>query len=277
VKETEYIWLASYPKSGNTWVRMMLNSLALGGAVPDINDLELKVPIISFTNLQEQFGVEATELTFSEIAMVRPELYRRLALESGREVLIHKVHDQLWRNDAGGPVLPKDRTRGVVYLVRDPRDVAVSAAAFFGTTLDAAVDILAAEKYVLAHHPGGPSRQLPQRLGGWSTHVTSWLDGDFPLLLVRYEDLLRDPVASLRKIVEFLGMPAEHVEAAVAATHFDQLARQEQQQGFRENPHANDKFFRSGKAGEGKLRLTPGQLARIETAHGTVMKRLGYL
>ena len=157
------------------------------------------------------------------------------------------------------------------------RDVAVSAAAFFGTTIEAAVDILAAEKYVLAYSPGGPSRQLPQLLGGWSTHVTSWLDGDFPLLLVRYEDLLDDPVASLRKIVEFLGIPGEHVEAAVTATHFDQLARQEQQQGFRENPHAKDKFFRSGKAGEGKLRLTPEQLVRIETAHGAVMKRLGYL
>jgi hypothetical protein len=169
-------------------------------------------------------------------------------------------------------------TRGVLYVVRDPRDVALSLAAFFSIEVDHAIARMGDPACEIGSRPG--STQCRQRLSTWSGHVTSWLEAPVPRCVVRYEDLLTDPALSLERMAGFLGWPVtpSSIDAAVEATSFDVLRAQERRDGFREGVRQRAiPFFRSGTAGGWRTSLLPAQLARIEQDHGETMRRLGYI
>jgi aryl sulfotransferase len=270
-------WLVSYPKSGNTWMRMMLQSLRKGGAAVDINE-----PIDSHTlhreEFEEHFGVESSDLTEAEIDAVRPELHRAIARSAKVPLILRKVHDHCWLTTSGERVFPPEVSRGAVYIARDPRDVAVSFAAFYGMDLKSAVGYLGDSHRRPAKSSSRLIPQLSQPVGNWSEHVVSWLDdAAMPVLLIRYEDMLADSALELAKVARFLGLPEEACAQAAASSSFSTLREQEDEQGFRERIPAATRFFRQGRSGEGKEKLAVHLRERIEAEHGAVMNRLGYL
>ncbi len=265
-------WLASYPKSGNTWVRAFLASLRRDGGAVDLNALD--IPIAAARPWFDHVaGVPSSLLTDAEIEAVRPACYRVLAAEA-TEPLILKVHDA-WQ-----PALfPVDATAGVVCIVRDPRDVAVSFAHHLGKTIDEAIAAMADPANTIARTGPGLAAQLPQRLSSWSAHVESWLDGPgVPVHLLRYEHMAADPASRLGGVARFVGLEAsaEAVAIAVAASRFDTLQAQEAGAGFIERPARMAQFFRRGVAGGWRDSLTPAQANRIVRDHGPMMARLGY-
>jgi len=277
----DILWLASYPKSGNTWTRAFLTAyLGDEDQAVDINDLE-GGPIASSRWIFDQaVGIEASCLLPEEVENLRPAVYRILARDHRRTLFV-KTHDAWTLTPASEPLFPADVTRGAVYIVRNPLDVAVSAAHHFGVTLDAAVAMLGDETHVLSRPAQGIGDQLPQRLRSWSGHVRSWLDeSGLPVYLLRYEEMLADPVAAFGDLVRFAGLdynPAR-VLAAVAACSFDSLQRQEDAAGFRErSAQATAPFFRSGRAGGWRAALTPAQVDALLAAHAATMARCGYL
>lgn len=273
----QFGWLVSYPKSGNTWMRMMLQSLHNGGAPVDINE-SVDSHILNREEFEEHFCVESSDLTVAEINALRPELHRAIARASKDPLILRKVHDRCWLTASGERVFPPDVSRGAVYIVRDPRDVAVSFAAFYGLDLQKAVDSMEDSAKTFASSSSRLTLQLSQPVGSWSENVVSWLDdAAMPLLLIRYEDMLADSARELEKVARFLGIPADACAQAAAASRFSTLREQEDKQGFREKVPAAARFFRRGQSGEGKERLPVHLLERIETVHGAVMKRLGYL
>jgi hypothetical protein len=159
--------------------------------------------------------------------------------------------------------------------VRDPRDVAVSYSHFFETDLEKTARELGDAELVM---PASPF-QFRQKLLGWSGHVRSWLDqASVPVHVLRYEDLLSDTAAELRRALNFIGAQgtAEEIARAVRHSAFSELRRQESERGFRERGSRRELFFREGRAGSWRERL-PAVLARkIERDHGEVMARLGY-
>jgi hypothetical protein len=122
------------------------------------------------------------------------------------------------------------------------------------------------------------SQHLRQPLLRWCEHVDSWLAAPFPVHLMRYEDMLADPLAAIRAMVEFLCLPVGEaaITMAVEATSFSRLQAQEREAGFAESPRYTAAFFREGKADGWRRTLTPAQADRIVAAHGQVMRRLGY-
>jgi aryl sulfotransferase len=280
-KGAQFVWLASYPKSGNTWMRIMLNSLRQDGKPVDIND-DQNASILSRRELEQHFGVESSDLTRDEIDAVRPELHRAIARASKEELIFRKVHDKCWSNSAGERIFPPEVSLGAIYIVRDPRDVAVSAAHYYDVDLDESVSWLAEGMRTIARSVRKLNAQLRQPLGSWSEHVTSWLDyAAMPVLLVRYEDMLADSAAELTRVVDFLGLSEKfspETMAKVAEAHtFSTLRAQEQERGFRGNLPETQQFFRQGRSGEGKERLASAQIRQIEAQHGAIMARLGYL
>lgn len=273
----QFGWLVSYPKSGNTWMRMMLQSLRNGGAPVDINEL-IDSHILNREEFEHHFAVESSDLTAAEIDALRPELHRAIARTSKDPLILRKVHDRCWRTASGECVFPPEVSRGAVYIVRDPRDVAVSFAHFFALDLEAAVDSMEDSNKSFTSSSSRLILHLPQPVGSWSEHVASWLDdAAMPLLLIRYEDMLADSALELEKVARFLGIPAEACAQAAAASGFSTLREQEDKRGFREKVPAAARFFRQGRSGEGREKLPTHLLERIETVHGAVMKRLGYL
>src|SRR5262245_60164746 len=122
------IWVASFPKSGNTWLRIVLTNLMAGGASPvDINTINQGVFFHSADRryFDESLGFEASDLTHDEVDAIRPDFYRQAAARAAGPVLC-KVHDAFVRLSDGRPLFPPDVTRGAVYIIRNPLDVCVS-------------------------------------------------------------------------------------------------------------------------------------------------------
>jgi aryl sulfotransferase len=269
------VWCASYPKSGNTWLRALLTAHASGGTV-DINDLDGGDQPGAHAMLFDLLGLGVSALAPADV-----EPLRRLATDlrnadAGGPVF-RKVHDAYGPACDGAPRFLPDQTRVVAYIVRDPRAVAVSWAHHLNTTHDAAVEIMRSRP------PSFSSPWLPEesgyRLGTWSEHVESWIDQrDLPVEVVRYEDLVVDAAVGLRRILEAARMEVrpDLLEAAAVACSFDALATQEILGGFIEAPRADRPFFRRGEAASWQLELSPALAASIERDHGEVMERLGY-
>jgi aryl sulfotransferase len=268
------VWIASYPKSGNTWMRLLLaNLFAEDGAPVDINSLALPGDIASSREVFEyQSLVDSHLLTDDEVDRLRPGVLEDYAARVDGERWM-KCHDAYGRLADGTPILGR-AARAALYLVRDPRDVAVSFAFHQSRDLEKVVPELDDAKDAMRSHA-----QVRQRLLTWSGHVASWLDqGDVPVHPIRYEDLLADTLGVFRRALDFLGVEYEPEEAARAVRHarFEELQRQELEKGFKERMRRQEMFFRQGEAGDWRRRLTQAQALAIETAHGEVMRRLGY-
>jgi hypothetical protein len=116
--------------------------------------------------------------------------------------------------------------------------------------------------------------------GSWSEHVASWTTaGDESLLVLRYEDLAADPIAKFTEIARHLrqNVPAAVIAEATAASTFDQLSAAEKKVPFRETSERAGYFFREGKVGSWRKKMTPDQANRIVADHSEQMRRHGYL
>jgi hypothetical protein len=168
----------------------------------------------------------------------------------------------------------------VLYLVRNPLDVAVSFAFHRGVLPADMVAHLNDPGYCFSGDGNRLPNQLPQRLLTWSGHVRSWLDeSGLPVHVVRYEDLLLAPMETFSKLLAFVGLDPDpaRVRTAIDFSSFDVLKAQESAHGFQERPAAAERFFRNGGIGDWRNHLTETQAGQIAADHGPVMKRLGYL
>lgn len=242
------VWLASYPKSGNTWLRALLTNALSGQDRPASINRLLGRPMAASRKLFDDWsGIKSADLTNDEIASARPKVYEAFARHTHGRVF-SKVHDAFTLTPTGEPLFPVAATAGVIYVVRHPADVAVSYAHHRGITLDAAEQLLGDSSHTMADDVVGVEGQLPQKLLDWGSHVASWLESPLPVHMVRYEDLHRDTFHSLKAVLEFLGedLPDPVIARAVEFSRFSELQRQENEQGFFESPSSNRAFFRSG-------------------------------
>jgi len=274
-----FFWIASYPKSGNTWLRLMLQSLEHRGAPVDFATRTEFAPIASRRDALDYWcGIDSSDLTDDEAMALRPIQYTTEASVS-QKVMLRKVHDAWTKTPKGDFLFPAEVTCGSVYMVRDPRDIVVSFAHHRGSDIDSTIALMAQADAALSVSLDHGTAQLRQRLLSWSAHVQSWLSAVPAPMLVRYEDMLANPAAVLAAVASKLGFEASPslLSRAVEATAFSTLQAAELTVGFIEKPAAAPNFFRRGKAGVWRDTLTAAQTARIEADHGEIMVRFGYL
>ncbi len=274
---TGIIWLASYPKSGNTWLRAYLANLFRNPERPlAINDLPNYVLGDGFFIHYETFsGKKMAELTPEDIARLRPKVHEWFAYSRGEDVFV-KTHNLIARID-GCPLITPSATVGAIYVVRNPLDVAVSFTHHYQVSVDRAVESLSDPNY---HLPASDD-QMIQYLSSWSRHVKSWLDAPgMKLHLMRYEDMIKKPAKAFNGLVDFLGVPKEpaRMQKALKFSSFKELSNQEEETCFVESrPDGKAKFFRKGGVGGWRDSLSKDQVAALIEAHGEVMTRVGYL
>lgn len=277
---SKIVWLASYPKSGNTWARIFLNNYLLNGETPaDINNLEEGMHACTRELFDRLTGVESSDLTAVEIDRVRPWMYGRWAEESPEKLFV-KVHDAYRCTDTDQPIFPQEATKTAVYIIRNPLDIAASLANHLSVSLDKAISHMADEQYALASSSSKLHRQLPQFMGSWHSHVRSWTSQTaLPVHIVRYEALRQAPLETFEKLVLAVGLPVapERVAKAVAFSSFDQVKQQETAVGFKERRPDTPSFFRQGKTGGWQTELTSAQIETICQNHGSTMQEFGYL
>lgn len=272
-------WLASYPKSGNTWLRVLLTNYLRDEEKPaDINELDINAAAFLRNVFDEWVGIDSAELTHRQIDHYRPFMYEQMAAESS-EPLFLKVHDAYQFNADQNPIFSKKATAGVIYLIRNPLDVAVSFAHHRDRSIKNTIRFMGRDETVLegTDKDGG---QLPQKLKSWSSHVQSWAnEPHLNLLVIRYEDLIENTAAVFTKIVEFAGLEIslERVRKSVRFSGFNRLQSQEATNGFKEKQATSVSFFRSGTYGTWRQLLNSDEIEQIISDHQTIMSRFGYL
>jgi hypothetical protein len=167
-------------------------------------------------------------------------------------------------------------TRAGIYVVRNPLDVVDSLADHTNRSPDQAIALLNQPR----HRLGATELHAAQYVGTWSHHVQTWVNnrGEFPLQVLRYEDLKADPYGKFSELIEFLGWEydQERLERAVASTSFDSVKSAEDRQGFAETSTVakSGRFFRHGETGRWKEILSPQQIAAVVQHHGETMRSL---
>jgi hypothetical protein len=242
------VFLVSYPRSGNTWTRFLIGNLVH----PD------------------------DPVTFANIESLIPEIYfnpdhRMRRLPRPRLLKSHECFQPHYRR--------------ILYIVRDPRDVAVS---FYHHNVKAGniPDDYPMDDYI----PRFLDAEFDTRWGSWADHVLSWTllrQGDPGFLLVRYEDMQRDTLQSLKRIAGFLqecslrndASPAK-LEQAIELSSPERMRALEKAQSadwvLTKSTRRDKPFVRAAKTGGWKGVLSPASVAAIEAAWGTVMTKFGY-
>jgi len=275
------IWLASYPKSGNTWLRVLLDSiLTHEGKTVDINQINsTKFGFISRFHLDEFLEINSTELTSSETHFFKRAYYLDFGSKAEEGTFL-KTHDANMQLDNDLWLIPKEVTKLVIYITRNPLDIVASFANHLGISLDRTIDLMSNKEFSFFRTRGGVTSNVDQLVTDWSGHVTSWLDSTLPVLLVKYEDLLQAPVETLMIIMKTLDknkVDKKIIEEAVVNNSFAKMAKQESEKGFHEKDVLSPVFFRKGKANSWEEELTEAQINRVTQSHGKVMTSLGYL
>jgi len=275
------VWLASYPKSGNTWLRMFLYQLMrIMGGHPREDDELNKLDRASgyeakFFGLFQQFlGKPLADATRLEVMSVRALVHATVADRMTGAALV-KTHN-LFGDLGGMPTVNLVASAGAIYIVRDPRDVAPSLAKHLGSSIDQAIEVMKTPAFATSNS----AETAFEIWGTWSDHVFSWADNaDQAVLVVRYEDMMTKPTETFTAIVAHLRQVAtpEQIADAIELSSFDKLKRQEEESSFRERSPKAERFFVSGTAGGWREKLSPAQAQAIVETHHEQMGKFGYL
>ncbi len=270
------VWLASYPKSGNTWIRAFLANLVANRAtavplseLPNYGRLEADPDLYS-----RVAGRPSTELDFDELCALRPQVAAAIVTDAPRTVFV-KTHSMAGVHD-GTPLVTPQGTAGGVYVVRNPLDVVISMAHHFAIDLNAAIDYLGDDRAATENS----NLFVTEFLGSWSQHVKSWADSESDrMIVVRYEDLLEKPIKAFGRVAKLVGVDNDRARISRAISHasFASLSSMEKRDGFVEVPIKGKRFFRSGKINQWREALSREQLARIVDRHREQMQRFKYI
>lgn len=261
-------WLASYPKSGNTWVRSIIHA-GLTGSL-NINRL---------TTTSRGFVSKVAEFHQGKIVLKSPEeaskfwatCQRRLNFDlNGRKIFL-KTHNAAV--EFGGEKFPLSNTsNGVIYIVRDPRDVIISYSNHYRIEpIEAFNRMRSPHNHIWATN----SLERFEFLSCWDRHVLSWNDVSIPKLFLRYEDMLETPAYCIKKIFEFLNLePIIGVEKIISLTNFARLSEQEAVNGFNESVNGAT-FFKQGRSKQWED-LDRTLINEITETFGVAMEIFGY-
>ena len=277
------IWISSYPKSGNTWMRFLISNY--------------------FFNTSNEFNFQIADntiLMFPQLSLMKKIVDRKTLIENpfniskywlnlqkevsidGGNVVFFKNHNALIsieKNDFTN----MDLTLAAIYIVRDPRDVVISYAHYKNESYDKVISDLCDKKlfYNISSIDNFPYIEI---LGSWSYHYKSWKFGmpDMPRVIIKYEDLLKDCIGQFNNTIDFLSKILNHkkdnnkIQFSVKNSEFSLLQEGEKKFGMKTNK-GKDKFFRSGKAQQWKNLLSLTQIKKIEASCQQGMKELNYL
>lgn len=273
------VWIASYPKSGNTWFRAFMSNLRRQTEMPvSINALD--APTASNRNMfDDVLGLETSDLTPEEIECLFPKVFEHLVSNTD-ETLFFKIHDAYVLTTNNLPLISTKATKSAIYILRNPLDVAVSFAHHENEDINRIICRMADENEALASNPTRLSLPLRQRLLSWSSHVQSWVNNpNFPVHLIRYEDMHQQAEETFTNTARFAGLSdnPQQIQQALTFSTFDKLKNQEQEQGYTGKASGAKSFFRQGQVGTWRNVLTDKQINLIIQNHSKTMKQYGYL
>lgn len=270
------VWLASYPKSGNTWLRMLLLNLFTGSNDParldDVSRMSTSDTVMRWYREVDDRPPESWST--DDVAQMRLKVQRHLAGLRDDSIFV-KTHAALMPM-CGQPAFDMSVSAGAIYIVRNPLDIVVSYARHAGLDHDATITLMSTPGHMLPR-----TDDLTEFVqGGWSQNVASWTARPNPAIhVVRYEDMIADTQATFRGVCQFLTLDVTTGNLSRAVSHSDiaVLRRLEDEDGFHERTKNQKRFFGEGRSGGWRDVLSGDQVARFVERHRVQMERFGYV
>lgn len=278
----QLFWLASYPKSGNTWLRYFLYAYfkldrGVGDRI-DINDPGMAMfstQDVRFDWWRPFFAKPCQEVRPEEVSFNRRRSQEAIAKATPGAVFV-KTHAP-YVKDHGVDTIQGHVSAGAIYVIRNPLDVVLSLQDHFGlSSVGKAIQQLNDKTY----RAPSDDKRVAQLIGSWSRNVESWVGqkrtGVFAL---RYEDMLEDPEKAFTYALKTMSREADKAQLdwAIRVTSFDAMAAAEKAKGFPERSSFSDAFFRKGTAGQWRDVLNAGQIKQIVAENHKMMDHCGYL
>ena len=270
------VWLASYPKSGNTWTRIFLANYLANTKEPmpinQVNKFGMGDAIAKTYHMVAGRQIDTRDLALT--LALRDKVLRGIVANNA-DVNLVKTHN-IKAVARGVDLIPNKYTRSAIYIMRDPRDMVLSSARHYREPVEKVVKRIARSDNATQ----GDDKSVAVLQGSWSEHVKSWTSyAPYPVLTLRYEDMLANPHEEFAKTLTHLGVPVdpERLDRAVRHASFDEVSKQEAETGFLEKPAGAEKFFASGRSGQWKTDLDPALADQICKDHAKTMKKFGYL
>jgi len=281
------IWIASYPKSGNTWVRSLLSTYLYS---EDGNfNFNLLKKILKFPSKKYlKYFLE----DFSNIKRVSEywiAAQERINLHNENKNIFLKTHSALCTLEKN-PFTNKRNTKAVIYIVRDPRNVITSVGNHYSMNIEESYNFMIDNNKILTSDKwGGDNFGISEVLGSWSEHYKSWKNINFaPILKIKYEDLITDAEKCLIKIINFLQKFTEikidkkKISKTVESCNFENLRKMEKNEGFFEAAYSeklNKKvdFFNLGRKNNWKNLLNQKMEKKIREKFHDEMMELNYI
>lgn len=269
------VWLASYPKSGNTWTRIFLANYLTNAKDPvPINQVHKFGMGDSIPKTYRMVGGANVDTMNVNVTLGLRDRVLQGIVANNADVNLVKTHN-INKPALGTDLIPAKFTRSAIYIMRNPLDLVLSYARHYGMSIDDTVTAISHPDHV--NQPDETT--VFQFLGSWSDHVESWTKATpFPTCVLRYEDMLTDPHGAFTKVLQNIGVPVEpeRLDRAVKHSSFKEVSRQEKKDGFAERSRHSERFFSKGTSDNWKTELTEEQVSKIRKAHRKVMKKHGY-
>ena len=277
------IWLASYPKSGNTWLRFFINSLFyVEEGRADLNNI---ANIKSFPKPEQFINLVNNINDIKEISENWTNAQSILNLD--KKIKFIKTHNILCELN-GNPFTNLNNALGTIYIVRDPRNVVTSIKHHFQLdTLEKAKNFIVREN-TISGTKGTNQNPIPAIIGSWKTHYNSWKRFPKNLLILNYDKILLNPKKEFLKVKKFLEkilrlkINENKFNKSVENCEFEKLQKMEKSEGFVEsivdkNSGKKKNFFNLGPKNDWRNFLDKKIKDEIENKFEKEMRELNYL
>ena len=287
-------WIASYPKSGNTWIRLILSGIFFtkDGNLENLKILD-KIPKfdifenyefikkISFNDYKKIFNHNV----YNEEAQIALAKYW---IEAQKKINYHankfkffKTHNARLRFK-NYYYTNQITSLGFIYIIRDPRDVIVSYSKWKNSSIEYTVNFLLNNNIMGTQNT---KNRMPEFIYNWKDHYKSWKNFiEVPSLFIKYEDLLNDIDFEINRIIEFfyknynikIDNQNIKVKNIIKSTKFENLQKIENDKGFNEQSE-HTIFFRKGKKNQWKNKLAKNHENLIKKNFEKEMIQLKYI
>ena len=283
------IWIASYPKSGNTWVRSLLSSYLFSKDGKFNFKLLKKIERFSvnflYNNSRKKINPQAK--------IAENWISNQRAINKDKKIHILKTHNALCSIN-GNSFTDKYNTKAVIYIVRDPRNLILSLSHHYEMNHIDALDFITNDKKIIFHKNINKRKNDLKNLdfnylGKWSNHYSSWINNNFcPIKIIKYEDLLKDTEKAFISILDFISnfiylkIDKDKIQNSIDTTNFDSLSKMEKKENFEESVISSKSrkkinFFNLGKKNDWRKTLDKSIVKKIEKEFNKEMIELEYL
>ena len=278
------IWIASYPKSGNTWLRALLASYYFTNEGSFSLSLLDKIDAFPSDKFFKEYNDQFSKVEDTSKYWIKEQE----KINKKNKITFLKTHSAICKIN-GNSFTNKENSIGAIYIVRDPRNVITSVSNHYQISIEDAFQFMKDEKRGIINKKDG--RYLGfQAVWSWSINQKTWVENNlFPVLIIKYEDLLNETYNTFRKVIEFINKISNSSKTfnksksknSIKNTSFEKLQRMENDHGFAEamnkkGTNKKIKFFNLGQKNNYKNLLSQDLIIKMNEFYKEELIKFNY-